>query len=237
MNVSAAPELSYSSDDVLLITGGSRGIGAIAAEHAVSRGCRKLVIMGREPLPDSSEWADMKKDGILPEKAERMQRLAERGAEIRYYSVSLTDQKGLRNMTDGIRGTMGPITGVFHCAGAMGEHPAFYNKTETEIKSVCTPKVTGLRGLFEAVQNEPLSFFILFSSVSGLIPSLAAGQSDYAMANSFMDSFANHQAGKGNVFVKAVQWPSGKKPAWLKACRKHLLIKNQDFPGCLLKTD
>ncbi|XYJ23584.1 KR domain-containing protein [Bacillus velezensis] len=93
-NVSAAPELSYSSDDVLLITGGSRGIGAIAADHAVSRGCRKLVIMGREPLPDSSEWADMKKDGILPEKAERMQRLAERGAEICYYSVSLTDQRG-----------------------------------------------------------------------------------------------------------------------------------------------
>ncbi|MGN7290832.1 SDR family NAD(P)-dependent oxidoreductase [Bacillus velezensis] len=211
MNVSAAPELSYSSDDVLLITGGSRGIGAIAAEHAVSRGCRKLVIMGREPLPDSSEWADMKKDGILPEKAERMQRLAERGAEIRYYSVSLTDQKGLQKMTDSIRGTMGPITGVFHCAGAMGEHPAFYNKTETEIESVCKPKVTGLRGLYEAVQNEPLSFFILFSSVSGLIPSLAAGQSDYAMANSFMDSFANHQAGKGNVFVKAVQWPVWKE--------------------------
>ncbi|MFP3822198.1 KR domain-containing protein, partial [Bacillus sp. SIMBA_008] len=81
----------------------------------------------------------------------------------------------------------------------------------TEIESVCTPKVTGLGGLYEAVRNEPLSFFILFSSVSGLIPSLAAGQSDYAMANSFMDSFANHQAGKGNVFVKAVQWPVWKE--------------------------
>lgn len=125
MNVSAAPELSYSSDDVLLITGGSRGIGAIAAEHAVSRGCRKLVIMGREPLPDSSEWADMKKDGILPEKAERMQRLAERGAEIRYYSVSLTDQKGLRNMTDGIRGTMWADYRRFSLRGRNGRTPRF----------------------------------------------------------------------------------------------------------------
>ncbi len=31
-------------------------------------------------------------------------------------------------MTDSIRGTMGPITGVFHCAGAMGEHPLFIIK-------------------------------------------------------------------------------------------------------------
>ena len=139
MNVSAAPELSYSSDDVLLITGGSRGIGAIAAEHAVSRGCRKLVIMGREPLPDSSEWADMKRTAFSRKsRADAEVSRAGRGDPLlqrfSYGSKGAPEHDGQHPRHDGTDYRR------FHCAGAMGEHPAFITKPKLKSKAFARRK-------------------------------------------------------------------------------------------------
>ncbi|XYJ24168.1 KR domain-containing protein [Bacillus velezensis] len=44
----------------------------------------------------------------------------------------------------------------------------------------------------------------MFSSVSAAVPILAAGQSDYAMANSYMDYFAENNEGG----IMSIQWLS-----------------------------
>lgn len=51
-----------------------------------------------------------------------------------------------------------------------------------------------------------LRFAVLFSSVSGVIPALGVGQSDYAMGNAFLDHLA--QAYAGELPVTSIQWPS-----------------------------
>ncbi|WP_035093859.1 beta-ketoacyl reductase, partial [Aquimarina macrocephali] len=54
-----------------------------------------------------------------------------------------------------------------------------------------TPKVTGTFNLDQASKDIDLDFLVLFSSVASLIGNV--GQSDYAVANGFMDQFASYR--------------------------------------------
>lgn len=205
---------SFHERDVILITGGSRGIGAAVAEQVVRRGVKHLVIMGREALPEQGEWEHLPETGDNSEQAEKIRRLkalADQGVKLHYANTSLTDLPGLQAMVAEVRRKLGPITGVFHCAGIRGRNPAFFKKTIAEIEAVCEPKIQGLVNLHKALESEPLSFFLLFSSVAAASPILAAGQSDYAMANAYMDYYAAYQAGAGQSWFKSVQWPAWKE--------------------------
>jgi len=198
-------------NDVFMVTGGTRGIGAAVAEHLVSRGARRLVLLGREKLPVRDEWKSLLSTDLplaLRRKLEFLLSLIDKQVQIRYFNTSLTDSSGLREMLLQIHRELGPICGVIHCAGLSGENPAFIKKAITEIESVCEPKVQGLIELDRALRNEPLRFFVCFSSVASAIPSLSAGQSDYAMANAFMDFYAAHQHSRGRRIFKSIQWPA-----------------------------
>jgi polyketide synthase PksN len=202
---------SYSPNDVLLLTGGSKGIGAAIAEHLVSRGAKNLIIMGKEDLPAPSEWQKSLGNKEQPERQEkikRLQSLMDQGARVRYYNTSLTDEAGMEAMVQEIRQDWGPITGVFHCAGVVSKNPAFFKKALQDFETVCEPKMKGLVTLHQAVSKEPLEFFILFSSISSIAPSLASGQSDYAMANAYLDYYALCQAGEGKTYFRSIQWPA-----------------------------
>ena len=94
-----------------------------------------------------------------------------------------------------MKDTLGTIGGVIHCAGiADVENPAFIRKTAASMQQVLAPKIIGLDHMVRCFAGEPLKFFLLFSSVSATIPSLAVGQSDYAMANAYMDYVAQAYA-------------------------------------------
>ena len=107
-----------------------------------------------------------------------------------------------------VRQALGPIGGVVHCAGTVSlAHPAFIHKTVEEMEAVCEPKILGLKILHQVFLEDRLDFFLLFSSVSGLVPILGVGVSDYAFANAFMDYFAVYQASQGHSYYRSLQWP------------------------------
>ncbi|MGK3983833.1 SDR family NAD(P)-dependent oxidoreductase [Sorangium sp. So ce136] len=195
--VTTGAPMTYASDDVLLITGGTRGIGAAVAENAVAQGCRRLVLMGREDLASASQ-----------DKKRRLQKFTDQGVQVIYHNTPLADVDGLRSMIEDIHRRAGRITGVFHCAGTVGKNPAFVEKTTEEIRTVCGPKMAGLVALHEALGQEPLGFFVLFSSVSSASPVLAAGMSDYGMANAYMDHYATARAAQGQTYFRSIQWPA-----------------------------
>jgi acyl carrier protein len=63
--------------------------------------------------------------------------------------------------------------------------------TYEDWETAVSPKVQGTWNLHEALLGEQLDFFVLFSSISGIVGQW--GQSNYAAANTFLDSFVQYR--------------------------------------------
>ncbi|QFQ28650.1 KR domain-containing protein (plasmid) [Bacillus thuringiensis] len=172
---------------------------------------KKLVLTGREQLPSREHWDEYEHlDSGTGRKVSHIRELEALGAQVQVLSLTLSDEQAVREGIETVVKTMGPVGGVIHSAG-LGDRdiPAFIRKQPEGIRRVLEPKVQGVDILCQVLQEQPLRFFVLFSSVSSIIPSLASGQSDYAMANSYMDYAATAHA-EGYPMV-SVQWPSWKE--------------------------
>lgn len=198
-------ELQFAEEEVLLITGGTGGLGLLCAQHfAQHYAVKRLVLTGRETLPPKTEWATPQNDKVQ-QKIRAIQALEAQGVKVEVLSLNLSDRAAVQESLRQITTNFGPIAGLLHCAGIVdSENPAFVRKSIADIAKVLEPKVVGLRSLLKQCQQQPLKFAVLFSSVSAIIPSLASGQSDYAMANTYMDYVAEATGG----IVVSIQWSS-----------------------------
>ncbi|MEV6406699.1 amino acid adenylation domain-containing protein [Streptomyces bobili] len=204
-------ELGFPADHVLWVTGGTRGLGLLTARHFVARhGVRKLVLTGREELPPRAEWtAHIAEDGPLGRKLRPLAELAAQGVELEAVAVPLDEKEALAKVLADVTMRLGPVGGVIHSAGYTDfENPAFVRKPQTGVARVLAPKVFGLDALLECFRDEPLGLFVLYSSVAAAVPALAVGQSDYAMANAYLDAVA--EARPYGLPLVSVQWPSWK---------------------------
>ncbi len=225
--------LMFPQDQVLWITGGTKGIGYLCARHFVMHHkVRKLVLTGREVLPPREEWDNYEdKNNSIGRKIESIRELEKQGAKVRVLSVALTDSEAVQQSLQEIKNTMGTIGGLIHCAGISdADNPAFIRKNIDGIKTVLEPKVKGLEVLYQSLKEEPLQFIVLFSSVAGIIPSLGAGQSDYAMANAYMDYFA--RVHRKSSPIVSIQWPS-----WKEAGMGEIKSRAYQQTGLLSHTD
>ncbi|PXX69496.1 Phosphopantetheine attachment site [Pseudomonas sp. LAMO17WK12:I10] len=205
----ARPAFSLPGEQALWITGGTRGLGLLCAQHFVTRyGVRKLVLSGREALPPPAQWPALLAGPASPlqEKLIALSALQQQGVELLTLAVDMNDAGAMQQAVARIGRELGPVGGVIHCAG-LGDYnnPALIRKPLADVQKVLAPKTRGLDNLYRALQGSPLSLCVLYSSVSAQLPELAAGQIDYAMANAYLDAFAaQHQADK----VLSLQWPS-----------------------------
>ena len=202
-----APAPVFGPDEVLVVTGGTRGVGLVAARHAVTAwGVRNLLLIGREELPERGRWAERaRRDDALGRKLRGLLELAATGARLRVAAVPMDGPDAEAALT-ALLGDSGPVGGVLHAAGLVDQETlSFSRKTVASVRQVLSPKVDGTEALLRAVAAHPVRFVVLFSSVASALPALAVGQSDYAMANTHLD----HVAGRpGTTRVVSVRWPS-----------------------------
>ncbi|MCP5007373.1 MAG: SDR family NAD(P)-dependent oxidoreductase, partial [Planctomycetes bacterium] len=204
--------ISSLGTQVVLVTGGTRGLGLLCSRHLVTRyGIKRLVLTGRENVPPKEEWTRIEEFSTsIQVKIENIQALESLGAEILVMSFPLDNQEELQKQYQAIKASMGAVTGIIHAAGAGDlDNPAFVRKTPESISKILSPKVEGLQNLMQLVDPKELKFVLLFSSVSSIIPYLGVGQSDYAMANAFMDYYAS--AHYREFPIVSIQWPSWKE--------------------------
>ncbi|WP_139488197.1 beta-ketoacyl synthase N-terminal-like domain-containing protein [Brevibacillus dissolubilis] len=199
-------------EKTVVITGGTRGLGAELAKHLQSKGIRKLALMGVQPIPPRQEWEARLRDSATDAgtlgRIGLIQELEAKGARVEYHTGSLTDQQALTAFIGHVRDTLGPIGGVVHCAGLhVNNNPSFVNKAAADMQRTFEPKTIGLQVLHEVFAQDDLDFFVLYSSVSAAIPELGAGVSDYGAANACLDYFAAYHNAQGRTCYRTIQWP------------------------------
>lgn len=195
----------------VLITGGTGGIGLRLAAHLADRGARHIVLIGRSDLPAPSEWASLvaaeSTDSLVRTRLTALLALVDRGVTLSVHTHALDDVPSLGRLLDGVRSRSGEITAVFHCAGVMHPPRSFLAKTADEISEVLRPKADGIEALWRAFGTHLPRLMVLFSSVAGTSPRLAAGYLDYAAANNALDDFAEAHSDGAACVVRSLRWP------------------------------
>ncbi len=190
-------------DGVYLITGGLGGLGLAVAEHLAHEFQARLVLVGRSTLPPEGQWESALQESARsePEK-ERLRKLVAIRAlagGLLVVQADVTNRDEMKAAVTQARRQFGKISGVFHAAGVLDDGPLML-KTADSATRVLDPKVRGTLVLEEALRDEPLACFVLFSSISSILP--PAGQVDYAAANAFLDAFALSRKGA----VTVINW-------------------------------
>ncbi|WP_420643165.1 SDR family NAD(P)-dependent oxidoreductase [Candidatus Leptofilum sp.] len=192
---------------VYLITGGMGGIGLVMAEHLAETAQAKLVLLSRSGLPKREMWSDWIKNHSVTDKTscriQKIQALEAAGAEVLVIDADVTNREQVKQAIAQAKQRFGAINGVVHAAGVLDDN-LIQLKTAQEADRVLAPKARGALLLDEYLADEPLDFFVLFSSTSTEIG--AAGQVDYVAANAFLNAFAESKTAASNTFAVAINW-------------------------------
>ncbi len=198
-------EISFAKDHVYWIVGGLQGVGAECALHLVKNGVTRLAISGRTALPPADQYDTSLRDGDqeLAVRIRFIRRLEEAGCEVLYLSGDVTDSAHVLGQYNQIKQKWAAVHGVIHSALHLEDAP-IAQKSWSSFERVLAPGVWGTILLDRLTRQEPLEFFILFSSLAGVVGS--CGQGDYNAANCFMDNFVKSGNRNGPGRGRAVQW-------------------------------
>jgi len=182
------------SDAAYLITGGLGGIGVEVARWLAQHGARRLVLLGRTPLPPRVEW-DQIQDVRRRRMTQAVRELEALGVSVHYAAVDVADEDQLRSFLGQYqREGWPPIRGLIHAAGVIDDRLLTQLDAES-LRAVMRPKAVGGWLLHRLFEDQPLDFFVLFSSVGSLLGQM--GQGSYAAANAFLDALARYRCARG----------------------------------------
>ncbi|MER6356889.1 type I polyketide synthase [Streptomyces sp. NPDC001634] len=171
----------FGPDGTVLVTGGTGGLGALAARLLVARhGARRLLLVSRS-------------GPAAPGAAELREELLALGAEVTIEACDVADHAALTALLAEVPAEH-PVTAVVHTAGALDDG-LFTSLTPERLATVFHAKVAGAAHLHELTQHHKLSAFVVFSSAAGLLGN--PGQANYAAANTFLDALAHQRRATG----------------------------------------
>ncbi|HEY1721599.1 MAG TPA: SDR family NAD(P)-dependent oxidoreductase [Magnetospirillaceae bacterium] len=220
---------------VIVVTGGARGITALATEQLAMRWQPRLLVLGRTPLsPENPRTAGAlteaaltqavaalaKADGVQPTPRELSMRvrqiLAQREVAANLARFEGAGAKVLYRVLD-IRDRRALAAILAETRSQWGPIEALVHgagviadkliadKTRAQFDEVFSTKVAGLHALLAETASDPLRALFLFSSVAARYGNV--GQSDYAMANEVLNKVALTEAARRpDCLVRALNW-------------------------------
>ncbi|TKI55087.1 SDR family NAD(P)-dependent oxidoreductase [Brevibacillus antibioticus] len=193
-----------------IISGGAGGLGLEVSSYLSANQKVNLALIGRRPLPERDQWDALLSEGHdqkLRSIIMQIRRMEENGTQVTYFSADITNRSRMEQVLKQVRARFGPIRGVIHAAGNAGDG-FLLRKEEAVFRSVLDPKMRGTQLLDELTEDDPLDFFVLFSSVTALTGGV--GQGDYTAANNYLDAFAYARNKRGKRTL-AINWPAWKE--------------------------
>ncbi|MFJ4103445.1 type I polyketide synthase [Amycolatopsis japonica] len=159
------------SGDVLLVTGGGKGITAESALALAKDSGAKLALLGRSDPADDAELS------------ENLGRMAAAGITYRYERADVTDGRQVADAIGRVQAEFGPVTAVLHGAG-RNEPAALFSLTEESFRKTLAPKIGGLNAVLDAVDKDKIKLLVTFGSIIGRAG--LRGEAHYATANDWM---------------------------------------------------
>lgn len=167
-------------DGTYLITGGLGALGLAVARRLVERGATSVALLGRSAPSETAR--------------REIEALEADGTRVRAVRADVADRRGLARALDEVRASLPPLRGVVHAAGMLEDRLLLHTELES-LRRVIAPKVRGSWNLHELTADDPLDWFVLFSSAAVLVGS--PGQGSYVAGNEFMDALAHHRRSLG----------------------------------------
>lgn len=167
--------------DVLLVSGGGKGIGYECAA-ALARWCGvALALVGR---------AEPHNDELLRSNVDR---LRVEGLRVAYESVDVADAVAVEAGVRRLERHLGPITALMHASG-VNEPTRFDPLDHSRFATHLAPKTAGLHNLLAALDRGRLRLLVTFGSVIGRHG--LVGECHYAFANGALRAEAERLAGE-----------------------------------------
>jgi len=195
--------VSWRADSSYLITGGLGDLGLAVARWMAERGARRLILLGRTKLPPRSQWHHAEAGTRLANQIAAIRELESFGVSVHLASVDVSSQEELTAFLNEFRAEgWPPIRGVLHAAGVL-QDGLLVDLNTTGLNSVLRPKIMGSWLLHRLLNDEPLDFFVMFSSAGSILGQ--PGQGSYAAANAFMDALAHYRRAQGGAAL-SINW-------------------------------
>jgi NAD(P)-dependent dehydrogenase (short-subunit alcohol dehydrogenase family)/acyl carrier protein len=228
-------QINLDPGDVVVMTGGARGVTASAACALAKHAKPFLVLMGRssDPTPEP-EWLTPLHDesvikkailenefgntNITPVDLEKTYKKHMANREI-IQTLDTIENLGARvryfsaDVRDGdaVNSILNQVRSEHGPikgiihGAGTREDRTIIDKTLDQFETVFHTKVTGLNVLLDATRQDPLNYLVLFSSVAARMGN--NGQADYAMANEVLNKIAQQESvTRPDCKVTAINW-------------------------------
>ena len=178
----------FNPQSTILITGGLAGLGLLTAQWLVEKGARHLALMARSVPSEPTRAA--------------IAEMEQCGAKILVMQGDVSREEDVRRALHEIKQNLPALRGVIHAAGVLDDG-ALLQQNWSRFQTVLAPKVRGAWLLHQLTQDEPLDWFVLYSSMTSMLGT--AGQANHAMANAFLDGLAHYRRARGQAGV-SIHW-------------------------------
>ncbi len=169
-------------DRTVLITGAFGALAARLALWLVHSGARHIALVGRTDRSHSTEAQAF------------VAQLKDAGAHVTTHACDLAANGAADTLLTLIQANMPPLGAVFHLAGVLDD-AALITQDLHRFETVFRAKAKTAWALHRATKTLGIDRFVMFSSIASFLGT--AGQSNYAAANAYLDSLAEHRHALG----------------------------------------
>ena len=227
--------LNLDSEDVIIISGGARGITAAAAQSLAKHAGSCLVLLGRSPNPVTEPgWLSSLEDEASMKKAILANEFHGKTASPPELENAYQSYMANREVSRNLSAIKAAGSSVHYYSVDIRNHEAvsvvvdavrrdhgpitgiihgagiledrlILDKTVEQFEHVFDTKVRGLINLIDATNRDSLKYLVIFSSVAARFGN--TGQVDYAMANEALNKITQVESiRKKGCQVKAINW-------------------------------
>ncbi|KNG90606.1 putative polyketide synthase [Aspergillus nomiae NRRL 13137] len=157
-----------------LLVGGFGGLGRAVATWMVEKGARHLVFLSRTA-------------GNTIDGSSFVKTLECQGCD----AITVVGNVGnIDDVRRAVSAAKTPLAGVLQLSMVLKDQ-SFHNMVHEEWVAALYPKVKGTWNLHHVLKDKPLDFFLLLSSMAGIMG--WPGQANYGAANTFLDAFVKYR--------------------------------------------